>query len=87
MEAPQRTKLRDGLRWHFQHGPIDLILEAFGHPDEVEAAYTQAWQCFEPILSTLVGELPVLRRQVAELSDKPVLLSRGVVASAVAQLI
>ncbi len=66
MQAPQRAKLRDGRRWHFQHGPIDLILEAFGDADEIEASYVQAWQCFETILPTLVEELPVLRRQVAE---------------------
>ena len=66
MQAPQRAKLRDGRRWHFQHGPIDLILEAFGDANEIEASYAQAWQCFETILPTLVEELPVLRRQVAE---------------------
>ncbi len=66
MQAPQRAKLRDGRRWHFQHGPIDLILEAFGDANEIEASYAHAWQCFETILPTLVEELPVLRRQVAE---------------------
>ncbi len=66
MPGPQRAKLRDGRRWHFQHGPIDLILEAFGDANEIEASYAQAWQCFETILPALVEELPVLRRQVAE---------------------
>ncbi len=66
MPGPQRAKLRDGRRWHFHHGPIDLILEAFGDANEIEASYAQAWQCFETILPTLVEELPVLRRQVAE---------------------
>ena len=66
MQAPQRAKLRDGRRWHFQHGPIDLILEAFGDVNEIDASYARAWQCFETILPTLVEELPVLRRQVVE---------------------
>jgi len=66
MQGPQRAKLRDGRRWHYQHGPIDLILEVFGEAKEVEAAYAQAWQCFETMLATLVEELPVLRGQVAE---------------------
>ncbi len=66
MQGPQRAKLRDGRRWHYQHGPIDLILEAFGEAKEVEAGHAQAWQCFETILPSLVEELPILRRQVEE---------------------
>jgi len=66
MQGPQRAKLRDGRRWHFQHGPIDLILEGFGEAKDVEGAYAQAWQCFETILPNLIGELPTLRRHVEE---------------------
>ena len=66
MQGPQRAKLRDGRRWHFQHGPIDLILEAFGDAKNVDGAYAQAWQHFETILPNLVEELPTLRRQVEE---------------------
>jgi uncharacterized protein len=55
--------LPDG-RLHLQHGPIDLIVEAFGARTEVELAYRQAIDRFGDILPTLVRELPLLRRPV-----------------------
>jgi ApbE superfamily uncharacterized protein (UPF0280 family) len=57
--------LPDG-RLHLQHGPIDLIVEAFGANDEVERACRQAIDRFGDILSTLVSELPMLRRPVGD---------------------
>ena len=57
--------LPDG-RLHLQHGPIDLIIEAFGAPPEVQAAYRQAVDRFGDVLPTLVKELPVLRRAVGD---------------------
>ncbi len=57
--------LPDG-RLHLQHGPIDLIVEAFGAKDEVERAYRQAIDRFGDILPTLVSELPMLRRPVGD---------------------
>lgn len=59
------ARLGDG-RLHLQHGPIDLIVEAFGAADEVERAYGQAIDRFGDILPMLVGELPVLRRPIGE---------------------
>ncbi len=59
------ARLDDG-RLHLQHGPIDLIVEAFGAAAEVERAYGQAMERFGDILPTLVGELQVLRRPVGE---------------------
>ncbi|TBR29909.1 MAG: UPF0280 family protein, partial [Reyranella sp.] len=59
------ARFADG-RLHLQHGPIDLIIEAFGAADEVECACRQAVEHFGDILPTLVGELAVLRRPVAE---------------------
>jgi len=56
-----RAVLSDGQRQHFQHGPIDLVIEAFGNPSEVQRAYDQAWHRFETVLSELVGELALLR--------------------------
>ena len=53
-------------RLHLQHGPIDLIVEAFGAPSEVQAAYRQATDRFGDILPTLVRELPILRRPVGD---------------------
>jgi ApbE superfamily uncharacterized protein (UPF0280 family) len=61
---PACAILPDGRRRHFQHGPIDLVLEAFGAGTEIEAAYAQAWMRFETILEELVAELPALRTPV-----------------------
>ncbi|HYN39456.1 MAG TPA: UPF0280 family protein [Rhodospirillales bacterium] len=53
--------LPDGQRLHLQHGPIDLIIEAFGPADAVRIAYDRAIVRFAPILDELVAELPMLR--------------------------
>jgi uncharacterized protein len=58
---PVAAVLPDGRRRHFQHGPIDLVLEAFGARSEVQAAYHQAWDRFQTVLDELVAELPALR--------------------------
>lgn len=58
-----RKLLSDG-RWHFQHGPIDLILQAEGARDAVAQAHERAWQRFEGLLQELVNELPGLRAPV-----------------------
>lgn len=57
----QAALLPDGRRLHLQHGPIDLIVEAFGARGEVERAYAQAVDAFPDVLPQLVRELPVLR--------------------------
>jgi ApbE superfamily uncharacterized protein (UPF0280 family) len=53
-------------RLHLQHGPIDLIVEAFGAAGEVQQAYRQAIDRFGDILPALVRELPLLRRPVGD---------------------
>ncbi|MDP3896485.1 MAG: UPF0280 family protein [Mesorhizobium sp.] len=63
MPGPQISLLPDGRRLHMNHGPIDLIVEAFGEPTEVKAAYAQAAARFQTILTELVAELPDLRRR------------------------
>jgi hypothetical protein len=73
----------DDRRLHLQHGPIDLIVEAFGAADEVERAYAQAMDRFGDILPTLVGELAVLRRPVGE----AYLLLQGPVARRMAEAV
>lgn len=60
-----RKALTDG-RWHFQHGPIDLILQAHGQPEVVAAAHERAWQRFSGLLQELVDELPTLRTPMVE---------------------
>jgi ApbE superfamily uncharacterized protein (UPF0280 family) len=47
-------------------GPIDLIVEAFGAPNEVEAAYRNAAKRFLSVLDELCGELELLRRPAPE---------------------
>ena len=64
MNEPEIVWLPDGRRLHFHHGPIDLIIEAFGDPAEVQMAYRQAATRFETILTELVAELVELRRPV-----------------------
>jgi ApbE superfamily uncharacterized protein (UPF0280 family) len=63
MRGPLARRFADG-RAHFQHGPIDLFIEAWGAEGEVRAAYEQAWRRFETVLAELVGELALLRRDV-----------------------
>ncbi len=55
------TMLPDQKRLHLQHGPIDLIVEAFGKQAEIDKAYQAASERFETILDELVAELPMLR--------------------------
>ncbi|RFC69642.1 MULTISPECIES: UPF0280 family protein [Mesorhizobium] len=62
MSPPQATML--GRRLHLNHGPIDIIAEAFGEGDEVQRAYHQAVARFGTILDELVAELPNLRAPV-----------------------
>ena len=65
-EAPaiQAALLPDGRRLHLHHGPIDLIIEAFGAGDAVAEAYRRAADRFAPLLDELVAELPALRTPV-----------------------
>ena len=63
MNGPASLRLADG-RLHLQHGPIDCIIEAWGEPGEVAAAYAQVTGRFDDILPELVRELYVLRQPV-----------------------
>ena len=57
--------LLDGGRWHFQHGPMDVVLQAEGDPQAVASAHADAWARFVPLLDELVAELPLLRQPIA----------------------
>jgi ApbE superfamily uncharacterized protein (UPF0280 family) len=64
-----RARLTQGLtqcRWHFQHGPIDLIIELEADFGLRESAIEQTWARFARILPALVMDLPRLRRPAAE---------------------
>ncbi|MBE0627805.1 MAG: UPF0280 family protein [Burkholderiales bacterium] len=58
--GPRAALFADG-RLHLQHGPIDLIIQAWGERAEVESAYRQASARFGDILEVLVQELAQLR--------------------------
>jgi len=59
----QRALLPDG-RWHFQHGPIDIVIGAEGEARAVEVAHDAAWARFQNVLPELVTELRALRQPV-----------------------
>ena len=60
-----QRKLLDAQRWHFQHGPIDLVISADGDAAALASAHAAAWQRFEQVLPELVQELPLLRQAVS----------------------
>jgi len=64
MMAPQRQTLCPG-REHWRHGPIDLVIEAWGEPAAVARALADAWARFEQVLGELVGELAALRAPIS----------------------
>ena len=70
-QRAQIQLLPDGRRLHLHDGPIDLIVQAFGAPAEVEAAYRVACARFVTVLDELCDELPFLRRACSEESEWP----------------
>jgi ApbE superfamily uncharacterized protein (UPF0280 family) len=76
MWAAQRAALPGG-RWHFQQGPIDIVIAAEGDAPAVDAAHAAAWSRFQPLLAELVAELPQLRQPVAAGGANPL---QGMVA-------
>lgn len=51
-------------RWHLQHGPMDVIVQAEGDALAVASAHARAWVRFQGLLQELVPELPTLRSPV-----------------------
>ena len=80
MDAERRLLPGHGAvpRWHFQHGPIDLVIVAEGDPAAVADAHDAAWRRFEAVLPELVAELRALRLPITD-RDGPCPL-RGEVA-------
>ncbi|EGI76626.1 UPF0280 family protein [Hylemonella gracilis] len=79
----QRSLLSDG-RWHFQHGPIDIVIgaqarDAWGER-AVADAHEAAWRRFVPLLDELVGELPLLRRPIEVDAEPQACPMAGIVA-------
>jgi uncharacterized protein len=61
----QRARLPNA-RWHFQHGPIDIVIGAEGDAAAVARAHAAAWARFETVLAELAAELPSLRSPVRD---------------------
>lgn len=65
--SASRHRLPDG-RWHFQHGPMDIVIGADPLSSQGKAAlalaHEQAWARFKPLLEELMAEWPVLRLPV-----------------------
>lgn len=65
MDPPVIQRLK-GERLHLSHGPIDVVLRAWGRPEAVRAAEAAAAAVFPGILPGLAGELAELRRPIAD---------------------
>jgi ApbE superfamily uncharacterized protein (UPF0280 family) len=64
-ERPTIQRLT-GDRLHLQHGPIDIVLRAWGEPADLARAYEAAAERFGTVLGELVGELAELRKPMAD---------------------
>lgn len=64
--------LEGGQRLHLQHGPIDLIISAYGEKRSVARAYQYAHEAFKTVLDDLVAELPFLKQALPLTSAEPV---------------
>ncbi len=71
----QIGQVREDL--HLNHGPIDLLLHAEGEPAEVRIAYNNASRRFETVLTDLVRELPLLRRELPTGVVRPEFIPSG----------
>jgi hypothetical protein len=66
MSAEAVVQPLPGGRLHLQHGPIDVVLRAWGAEAEVRRAHQAAAARFETILGELVAELAALKRPIAD---------------------
>lgn len=60
-------------RWHFQHGPIDLIIDLDGDPAAESEAIARGFDGFRRLLPALVGCLPDLRLPTAQINQSALL--------------
>ncbi|TNC11035.1 UPF0280 family protein [Methylobacterium terricola] len=80
MDGPAHQLLADG-RLHLQHGPIDLVLRAYGTEGAVAEAHRAAVDRFATVLGELVGELPELRKAMSERPRVQGTIARRMVAA------
>jgi ApbE superfamily uncharacterized protein (UPF0280 family) len=70
-EEPTARFLPDGKRLLLQHGPIDLVVQAFGADAAVRQAYAAAVRRFGGLLTELCQELDLLRSPADRLRAMP----------------
>lgn len=80
MDQPQRLRLGPA-RERWCHGPIDLVVEAWGEPGAVEDAFAAAWMRFGGVLGELVAELGMLRQPVTASTQARGPVARRMVAA------
>jgi ApbE superfamily uncharacterized protein (UPF0280 family) len=68
-DRPQVRELTGG-RLHLSHGPVDVVLRAWGEPAAVAAAYRAVARRFDGILPGLCRELPRLKAPIG-VGDPP----------------
>jgi hypothetical protein len=66
MFAPPVIQQLTGGRLHLSHGPIDIVLKAWGSPAAVRDAYAAAARRFPAVLPELCDELGALRTPIAD---------------------
>jgi ApbE superfamily uncharacterized protein (UPF0280 family) len=71
MIRAQMALLPDQRRLHLHDGPIDLIVEADGEPQDIQCAYRSASRRFMTVLDELCTELPLLRARAVSNSLQP----------------
>jgi uncharacterized protein len=71
-------------RTHWQHGPIDIVLDLHGEADQIDAAKQALWLRFPHCLPALVSELVPLRTNYHQL---PVDTLRGSIAVRMGQAV
>ncbi|HEX3505998.1 MAG TPA: UPF0280 family protein [Xanthobacteraceae bacterium] len=70
-EEPTARFLPDGKRLLLQHGPIDLVVQAFGDDAALREAYAAAIRRFDGLLAELCQELDLLRSPADRLRAMP----------------
>jgi hypothetical protein len=70
-EQPTARFLPDGKRLLLQHGPINLVVQAFGDAANVQAAHAAAVRRFDGLLAELCRELDLLRAPTDRLRTMP----------------
>jgi uncharacterized protein len=81
MFAPPVIQHLTGDRLHLSHGPIDVVLKAWGDAEALRAAYDAAGRRFPCILPELCDELALLRRPIQERPAVDGVVARRMVAA------